>query len=571
MTSIGWHLGRVTFWLSLAVAAVIRGPSSSLSEQAQDDPQQQCIYEESQDDVPSSLSESAFEDHLYHQLHHPAYLTFDCMPQHIHLSQASDVNPHHHRVNMTVSFTLSFADHHCEGAIPHVVYSHGLHPEEKATSENKLQFNFTSSLTGEYYDSDWIYHVTLPNLKAGSKEYSYRIVLVVVEENNDAVDDENEQQVAVDTNVRFSRRRRRLRASSSDATTTTSTVLQETPTFQFKTPPKPGSPTAIALVGDLGQTTNSTKTMAHIHKATLLAATADGHHHHPVAVSMLLIVGDMSYADSDPHRWPSWFEVMEPLLRSTPLQVAAGNHEVECDATTWQIFQPFEHYFSNANRVGPAEGRSVDPEYRKTLWNQSCSTPSAFRGHYDYGNSFYAVQHGLAQVIVLNSYTDSTPDSAQYQWLLGTLQAIDRSQTPWIIVGFHCPLYTTFVGHNDEVQTVQMKKHMEPLFVQYGVNIIVAGHDHAYSRSYPLAFDQLDPAGPVYLALGAGGNREQHSRGYLHPDDQKEEWVAKRDNVEYGYGNLLLQNATHAHFNWVRDGTTEEGVQDHVWLINAHV
>jgi hypothetical protein len=541
MSSIGWHIGRFTFWVSLAVTAVIRGPAASEeattpTECTPDD--QQCrVYTESTDDVPTSLHESAFDDNLYHQLHHP-YNNYKCMPKHIHLSQSSDVNPHHHKVNMTVSFMLDFAD--CENVVPHVVYSHHgqLTPEQKATND-KVHFNITSSLTGEFYDSDWIYHVVLPDLKAGGKEYSYRIVV------------EHSADELVTTNVKYSRRQ--LRASP--------VLVEETPTFKFRTTPKAGSPTSIALIGDLGQTSNSTKTMAHIHKATLSGL-------HPV--SMLLIVGDMSYADSDPHRWPSWFEVMEPLLRSTPIEVAAGNHEVECDNTTLQVFQPYEHYFSNANRLGPAQIKSVDPDYRDTLWNNSCSTPSAFLGHYDYGNSFYAFQHGLAQVIVLNSYTDSTPDSVQYQWLLGVLKTVDRSKTPWIIVGFHCPLYTTFMGHNGEVQTVQMKTHMEPLFVQYGVNVIVSGHDHAYSRSHPLAFDKVNPAGPIYLTLGAGGNREQHSRGYLNPDEP-EAWVAKRDRVEYGYGNLLIQNATHAHFNWVRDGTTEEGVQDHVWFVNAHV
>ena len=72
--------------------------------------------------------------------------------------------------------------------------------------------------------------------------------------------------------------------------------------------------------------------------------------------------------------------------------------------------------------------------------------------------------------------------------------------------------------------------------------------------------------GPVYFTLGAGGNREEHSRGYIH--ETPEPWVAKRDNDEYGFGNLFIANHTHAHFSWVRDGTTTKGVQDDVWLKN---
>ena len=524
MSSIGWNLGRAALWASLFVVALVRGPPS-------------CIYDESKDDVPSNLHDSAFDINSYHQLHFP-YREYQCMPEHVHLSQASNVNEHH-RVNMTVSFTLKYED--CEGAIPHVVFGHEWSHEHQASGK-KLQFNFTSSLTGEYYESDWIYHVTLPNLKAGNNEYWYRIVV------------ENPEKILASSNVKANRRLRGLNSQ------------EETPSFNFKTPPKPGSPTTIALIGDLGQTINSTKTMAHVHRATM----KNPFNPHPV--SLALIVGDMSYADSDPHRWPSWFELMEPLLRSTPIEVSAGNHEIECDNTTQQPFQPYEHYFSNANRLGPADIQAIDPEYCYTLWNHSCSTPSDFLGNYNYGNAFYEVQHGLAQIIVLSSYSDTSPESVQYQWLEGVLQNIDRTITPWILVGFHCPLYTTFLGHNGEAQTVRMKKHMEPLFVVYGVNLIVSGHDHAYSRSHPVAFDKRDPSNkaPVYLTVGAGGNREQHSRAYLHPE-QPEEWVATRDHSEYGYGNWFIQNATHSHFNWVRDGTTTKGVQDHVWFVNPHV
>ena len=68
-------------------------------------------------------------------------------------------------------------------------------------------------------------------------------------------------------------------------------------------------PTSLALVGDLGQTENSTKTMHHILKATqVLAGDVP-------PVSALLIAGDLSYADGDPHRWESWLELM---VRNNP-------------------------------------------------------------------------------------------------------------------------------------------------------------------------------------------------------------------------------------------------------------
>jgi hypothetical protein len=128
---------------------------------------------------------------------------------------------------------------------------------------------------------------------------------------------------------------------------------------------------------------------------------------------------------------------------------------------------------------------------------------------------------------------------------------------------------TTFSGtKSDEINPKNMFDSMEPLFVKYGVNIIVSGHDHAYMRTNHMVGRKLDLSrkGPIYFTLGAGGNREQHTQGFIH--DTPEPWIAKRDKNEYGYGNLFVKNATHARFHWVRDGTTELGVQDDVWLEN---
>ena len=133
--------------------------------------------------------------------------------------------------------------------------------------------------------------------------------------------------------------------------------------------------------------------------------------------------------------------VQEPLLKGTPIQVAAGNHEIECDNRTKDIFVPYESYFRNPNRIQTPDMRPA--------FNDDCTTPSAFAGHYNYGNSFYSFKHGLAHVIVLNSYTDVSPDSVQYNWLESELShRVNRRKTPWLLAMFHCPLHTTFLGHN---------------------------------------------------------------------------------------------------------------------------
>jgi len=251
------------------------------------------------------------------------------------------------------------------------------------------------------------------------------------------------------------------------------------------------------------------------------------------------------------------------------MQSVPGNHEVECDNTTGDVFVPYENTFYNPNRIGPPDTQPVAEEQRLTLKRQSCRFPSIFLGHYNFGNAFYSFIHGLVHVIALNSYTDTGIGSPQYTWLEKLLETeVDREVTPWVLVMLHCPLHTSVSGHINGTNSVLMLENMEPLFVQYGINFVVSGHDHSYLRTHPMVGTERDPTGkgPIYLTLGAGGNREQHPAGFIH--DEPEDWVAKRDNMEYGFGKLYVANATHARFRWVRDGTTQEGVNDDVWLQN---
>jgi hypothetical protein len=75
-----------------------------------------------------------------------------------------------------------------------------------------------------------------------------------------------------------------------------------------------------------------------------------------------------------------WLLQHEPLLQTTPLQAAGGNHEIECDNITHEIFVPYENYFRNSNRIAPADMLPVSDDYRKTLWHEQCTTSGEFLG-----------------------------------------------------------------------------------------------------------------------------------------------------------------------------------------------
>jgi hypothetical protein len=89
------------------------------------------------------------------------------------------------------------------------------------------------------------------------------------------------------------------------------------------------------------------------------------------------------------------------------------------------------------------------------------------------------------------------------------LASVDRTVTPWVVVGGHRPWYTTGGGGCTACQ-----KAFEPLFYKYGVDLAIFGHVHNSQRFLPVNNSVADPAklndpkAPVYIVSGGPGNIE---------------------------------------------------------------
>jgi len=67
----------------------------------------------------------------------------------------------------------------------------------------------------------------------------------------------------------------------------------------------------------------------------------------------------------------------------------------------------------------------------------------------------------------------------QLEWLAKALQ---DSTSPWKIAFFHHPLYSSGGRHGSELD---LREVLEPLFVEHGVSVVFAGHEHLYERLKP--------------------------------------------------------------------------------------
>lgn len=150
-------------------------------------------------------------------------------------------------------------------------------------------------------------------------------------------------------------------------------------------------------------------------------------------------------------------------------------------------------------------------------------------------NLYYSFNVYGVHIIMLGSYTDFEPGSEQYQWLENNLKKIDRKTTPWVVAVVHAPWYNSNEAHQGEKESVEMKESMETLLYKARVDLVFAGHVHAYERFVSLKGfikklhwfffiyielicvfiwqsrvyqDKFDKCGPVYINIGDGGNLE---------------------------------------------------------------
>lgn len=192
--------------------------------------------------------------------------------------------------------------------------------------------------------------------------------------------------------------------------------------------------------GDLGQTGWTDSTLRHISQSNY---------------DMLLLPGDLSYADYWQPKWDSFGRLVEPLASKRPWMVTQGNHEVEKMSIIHDT--PFTSY--NARWHMPFE---------------ESKSPSNLYYSFDVASEVH--------VIMLGSYTDFGQGSSQYIWLESDLNKVDRKKTPWVVVLVHAPWYSSNKAHSGEYESVGMRKAMEQLLYDARVDVIFVGHVHAYER-----------------------------------------------------------------------------------------
>jgi hypothetical protein len=173
-----------------------------------------------------------------------------------------------------------------------------------------------------------------------------------------------------------------------------------------------------------------------------------------------------------------------------------AQYDVAAQLTAAHDVFPFEFVIMlGDNMYGPERPRDFQRKFEqpyKVLLDKGVSFHASlgnhdnpnqrFYGPFNMGGErFYTFTRGTTDTPAVRFFAlDSTYMSGeQIEWLERELRASDA---PWNIAFFHHPLYSSGGRHGSELD---LRVQLEPLFVEHGVNVVFAGHDHLYERVKP--------------------------------------------------------------------------------------
>jgi len=210
----------------------------------------------------------------------------------------------------------------------------------------------------------------------------------------------------------------------------------------FKTPPTGATPFHFVVYGD-------TRTRHDFHRKVADAISkADP--------DFVVHTGDLVSDGADTSLWPIFFSIEKELLRKTAFFPCLGNHERN-DAQYYEFFDMKEPYYS-----------------------------------FNWGNAHFTV---------LNSdFANAAADAAgkekfwtgQKRWFEDDLRQSGKADFRFAV--FHHPPFTAYAARQKEPSKTQ---DFVPLFEQYKLTAVFAGHDHNYQHHVK--------NGVHYIVTGGGG------------------------------------------------------------------
>ncbi len=189
-------------------------------------------------------------------------------------------------------------------------------------------------------------------------------------------------------------------------------------------------------------------------------------------IDFLLHAGDLINNPLRDSEWGEWFYAGGWIYGMKPSIATPGNHE----------------YF-----------RRGSDRLLSEHWKPSFTLPE--NGPEGFEETVYYLDYQGVRIISLNTQPMLSYEEAvikQKQWLEEVLKNNDQK---WTVITQHHPIYSTAMGRDNTV----LRENFQPLFEEYGVDLVLQGHDHTYGRGYNLEFGEKNKdKGPIYVVSVSG-------------------------------------------------------------------
>ncbi len=236
--------------------------------------------------------------------------------------------------------------------------------------------------------------------------------------------------------------------------------------FTFKIPKGLDSLERFLYLGDVQDPTGelSKKLFANLLPKPSLEQEVDTSSLIKAPIHFVATAGDQIEGPSDAY-WNVWYQSWgEDYTAQIPFNCATGNHEY----------------------LKKGLSRELDPRW-VVQYNYPQNSVEGFQGR-----SYY-IDYPLMRFIVLDSNGITLPSEimAHRDWLK---ELLSSSKQPWQVVMFHHGVECVREGRSNPI----MKYGFKSILEDYGADLVLQGHDHAYSRITSKS-DKGEELTPVYV------------------------------------------------------------------------
>lgn len=195
------------------------------------------------------------------------------------------------------------------------------------------------------------------------------------------------------------------------------------------------------------------------------------------SMDIIINAGDIVDDGGDYRQWSGLLNFASDLFKNYTFAGVAGNHIPDA--------KPFLEHFALPNETPDINADGVN----------------------------YSFDQGSAHFIMLDTnengtFSDTVSDE-QIRWLREDVKKAAAGKTIWNIVCLHKGPYT--IGPHAPQKEIAgangSREKLTQVFDELGISLVIQGHDHIPSCTYPLTENSIAEDGVVYLEMGAAGEK----------------------------------------------------------------